>query len=399
MAPSGNAAERQIKTNKNKVTSGIRMKDSINQQAKALDEDCTRCQACVSHCAFLQKNGTPGDIAAVLVTGKAEIDPFACSLCNLCAAVCPAALDPAAFFLDKRRQMVNCDQTSLHAYSSILKYEQRGSSRLFSGSSLPSDCDTVFFPGCTLPGTRPETTWSLYQQLKTDIPQLGMILDCCHKPSHDLGRQDDFLSWFAEMHDLLLRHGVRHIIVACPNCYTIFHEYGQGLTVRTAWDIIAETASELPLPLITAGQITVHDPCPLRDHQDIQQAVRIILLRLGLTIREMDHSRSQTICCGEGGSVAVLNPELAGQWGAMRKMEAGRDLVISYCAGCTAFLARIGLPTIHLGDLLVNPEQALAGKASVARAPMTYLNRIKLKRRLQKAGNLCPEPILAEQKK
>lgn len=94
----------------------------------------------------------------------------------------------------------------------------------------------------------------------------------------------------------------------------------------------------------------------------------------------------------------MLNPELAGQWGAVRQMEAGNDLVISYCAGCTAFLARSGLPTVHLGDLLVNPEQALAGKAPVARAPMTYLNRIKLKRRLQKAGRIVHEPILPEKK-
>ncbi len=381
------------------MASGIRMKYSIMQQAKTLDEGCTRCQACVSHCAFLQKNGTPGDIAAALLAGKAVIDPFECSLCNLCSAVCPVAIDPGAFFLDQRRQVVKRDQPSFKAYSSILKYEQRGSSRLFSCYSLPTDCDTVFFPGCTLPGTRPETAWSLYQQLQKDIPQLGMVLDCCHKPSHDLGRQDDFRRWLAKMHDLLLRSGIRHLIVACPNCYKIFHEYGHGLTVRTAWEIIAETASEPPLVLRSADRITVHDPCPLRDHQDIQQAVRTILLGLGLKIREMEHSGPRTICCGEGGAVAVLNPELAGQWGAVRQMEAGNDLVISYCAGCTAFLARTGLPTVHLGDLLVNPEQALAGKAPVARAPMTYLNRIKLKRRLQKAGQVSPKQIRPEQKK
>jgi hypothetical protein len=76
---------------------------------------------------------------------------------------------------------------------------------------------------------------------------------------------------------------------------------------------------------------------------------------------------------------------MAGKWSEMRKIEAGNDLVITYCAGCAGLLARAGMKVVHLGDLLVNPEKALAGKSSVARAPRTYLNRIRLKRRLQKA--------------
>lgn len=366
----------------------------IHLQAQALHRECTRCQACVGQCAFLQKNGTPGDIGASLLAGASTVDPFDCSLCNLCTAVCPAQIAPGAFFLEMRRQVVDRDQLPLQPYSPILNYERLGSSRLFSWYGLPTGCDTVFFPGCTLPGTRPDTTWSIYQQLKEHIPHLGVVLDCCHKPSHDLGRQQSFLTWFADMRDWLISHGVRHIIVACPNCYKVFHGFGQGLSLRTAWEILAETQetdSDVIHPAIAHGPITVHDPCPLRDHEDAQQAVRTLLSRLGLEVREMRHSRNRTICCGEGGSVVLVNPDMAGKWGVLRKTEAGDDLVITYCAGCAGFLARAGMRVVHLGDLLVNPEKALTEKASVARAPWIYLNRIRLKRRLQRAIQTCQD--------
>jgi len=393
MAPQGNAGEPlttvfppSIKKSETSLFyADTKMKGAVYHQAETLQRECTRCNVCVSQCAFLQKNGTPGDIAASLLAGDPKCDPFACSLCNLCTAVCPAKIAPGDFFLEMRRQVMVRDKLPSRRYNSILKYERCGSSRLFSWYGLPTGCNTIFFPGCTLPGTRPETTWSIYQQLKEAIPHLGIVLDCCHKPSHDLGRQHCFLTWFEDMRDWLIRQGVRHIIVACPNCYKIFQGYGQGLTVRTAWEVLAAIKIEPTHPAIPHGRITVHDPCPLRDHQDVQQAVRKILLRLGLKVREMRHSGKHTLCCGEGGSVDCVNPDMAGKWGKIRKLEAGGDLVITYCAGCAGFLAKAGIKVVHLGDLLVNPEKALTGKASVARAPRTYLNRISLKRRLQKA--------------
>jgi Fe-S oxidoreductase len=362
----------------------------IYHQAQVLHQECTRCQACVTQCAFLQKYGTPGDIAASWLAGDSAANSFECSLCNLCVAVCPAKIAPGNLFLEMRRQVMAHDKLPSKHYTSILKYERRGSSRLFSWYGLPTGCDTVFFPGCTLPGTRPETTWQIYQHLKEQIPHLGVILDCCHKPSHDLGRQQSFLTWFDDMRDGLIRHGVRNIIVACPNCYKVFHGHGQGLTVRTVWEILAETNIHSPYPPMARGRITIHDPCPLRDHQDVHQAVRTILSRLGLKVREMRHSKNRAICCGEGGFVDLVNPDMARKWGDIRKVEAGEDRVITYCAGCAGFLASAGMKVAHLGDLLVNPERALAGKAAVARAPWTYLNRIRLKRKLKKTIKTWP---------
>lgn len=363
---------------------GKQAMSKIRHQAQILDEGCRRCQACVTRCAFLQKNGTPGDIAASLLAGDSTVDPFVCSLCTLCTAICPNGIAPGAFFLEMRRQVVDSNQLSFKPYTAILGYERRGSSRLFSWQGLPAHCDTVFFPGCALPGARLETTWGIYQQLAKQIPHLGMVLDCCHKPSHDLGLQQYFLSKFKAMQDRFVSHGIRHVIVACPNCYKVFQRYGQGLTIQTAWEILAENHINTAPPTLIRGRVTVHDPCPLRDHHPAHQAVRTILTQLGIEVREMRHSRSHAICCGEGGSVGCVNPDMAQRWRTIRKNEAGDNLIITYCAGCTAFLAKAGMRTVHLGDLLLNPEKAFSGKSFGPRPPWTYLNRIRIKKRTQK---------------
>jgi len=39
--------------------------------------------------------------------------------------------------------------------------------------------------------------------------------------------------------------------------------------------------------------------------------------------------------------------------------------------------------TFHVLDLFFDPERTMAGKAKISKAPFTYLNRLKLKKRLK----------------
>ena len=64
---------------------------------------------------------------------------------------------------------------------------------------------------------------------------------------------------------------------------------------------------------------------------------------LGYTIEEMAHNRERSICCGSGGMVPAVAPELAQKMTDFRLSEATHDLV-TYCASCRARLARPGTP-------------------------------------------------------
>lgn len=355
---------------------------SLAALAGEVERNCTRCGACGQDCAFLRKQGTPGELAQSYDLDDTVYQslPFECSLCQLCVAVCPVKLNPTDLFLEMRRELRRRDPLDYAEHAGLLAYEKRGTSRRFTYYAIPANCDTVFFPGCALAGTRSATTLKIYDYLKNYIPSLGIVLDCCLKISHDLGREDYFRAMFGEMKEYLVRSGVKKVIVACPNCHRIFSAYGEELVVSTVYEIIDEHLS--PVKEKVLGTVTVHDPCPLRFSPAVHAAVRSLVAKQGLTVEEMPHHGESTVCCGEGGFVAGLSPDLAAKWKEIRKEEAAGRRMITYCAGCTNQLDGI-TPTSHIVDLLWEPQATMAGKARITKPPFTYLNRLKLKRTLR----------------
>jgi len=356
---------------------------SLQAELKNVSEKCTRCELCQKECEFLRKYGKPKEIAEAYDPSEKVYQsmPFECSLCQLCTSVCPEKIDPAAMFLEMRHERVRRNRGGYPEHRGMLAYEKRGTSKRYTYYAMPEGSDTVFFPGCTLAGTRPGKTFKLYEHLKKGIPALGIVLDCCMKISHDLGREEHFSAMFQEMKTFLVDNGVRNVIVACPNCHRMFKEHGDGLSVKTVYEVLSE--NDLPQAEDFKEVVTIHDPCAVRFEVPAHSAVRSLITKLGLTIEEMPHHREKTLCCGEGGFVERISPDLARGWGATRKEEAKGRRMITYCAGCTNLLNRL-TATNHVLDLLFEPKKTLAGKAKVSRAPITYLNRLRLKSQFKK---------------
>lgn len=354
---------------------------------------CTECGACVQSCAFLQRYGTPKAIAAEhdshLPSHRERA--FACSLCGLCAAVCPERLDPCRLFLALRRMHAADGSLNFRPYRRLLAYEGLGRSALLAWHGTPPGCDTVFFPGCALPGARPEATMGLYRQLRRLLPSVGIVLDCCTKPSHDLGRANFFEAAFFRLRERLLETGICTVLTACPNCTNIFRQYGEGLKVRTVWEVLHAGGLGLDRSRFAWMEVCVHDPCPLREDHQSQAAVRGLLTAGGCTVVEMPHREKRTVCCGEGGAVGCIDPDLAGTWTDLRAREAGNRLLVASCSGCVAMLNR-RTPTVHLVDLLYRPDGVGGGKALAARPPITYWHRLLLKYRLIREVRCATEP-------
>ncbi len=212
-------------------------------------------------------------------------------------------------------------------------------------------------------------------QLRQQIPQLGVVLDCCTKPSHDLGRLDYFQTMFFGLQKILKKKGISKVLVACPNCYRMFREYSD-VEVQTIYEFLT------PLQKSSDGQtLTIHDPCGVRFEKHIHTAVRSLVSKAGFTVEEMKHHGTKTLCCGEGGAVGYLDKELALSWTEQRREEAGDMKVITYCAGCSHYLGRM-MDTCHLLDLLFEPKATMAGTVKVAGSPLTYWNRYGLKKKL-----------------
>jgi uncharacterized membrane protein YdjX (TVP38/TMEM64 family)/Fe-S oxidoreductase len=354
------------------------LRPGLQEQLAATKAGCTNCGECVRDCAFLKKYGTPKSIADSFDAS----DPtsltrsFDCSLCGLCSVVCPEQLDLDGLFLEMRREAVDRGFGDYKEHNPLVTYEKLGTSRRFSLYRLPEGCTTIFFPGCSLSGTRPDGVNKVFAELQKSDPKAGIVFDCCLKPSHTLGREQYVNAMFEEMNSWLTGQGVKEVLVACPNCQVMFDALGHGLKVRTIWEKLAESGL---LPEGASGTVTVHDPCVIRNAQPVHHAVRTLLKKQGLTVEEMPHSGRNTICCGKGGAVDMRNPDLATTWSTLRKKEADGRRIITYCAGCVQALGG-HTPTNHLVDVLFAPQQTLAGKKKGVGAPITYLNRLLLKR-------------------
>jgi uncharacterized membrane protein YdjX (TVP38/TMEM64 family)/Fe-S oxidoreductase len=362
--------------------SGLDVREGLRQELEAVSSTCINCKLCKKECMFLSTYGKPKEIADNYDpdTSQGWEMPFECSLCGLCAAVCPVSVDPSAMFLQMRAEAVDRGKAPFPEHGGLIAYERRGISKKYSYYALPEGCSRILFPGCTLPGTRPRQTLDLFERLRRWDPTLGIVLDCCTKISHDLGRKSFFKSAFEEMRDYLVKRGVHEVLVACPNCYKIFRTHGQDLKARSVYEILAE----VPLHRGNGGGVaSVHDSCGVRKEEQVHAAVRKLSKNLGMDLVEMKHSGVKTLCCGEGGSVGRINPSLSERWGEIRKSESEGRLLITSCAGCGGFL-NAKTPTTHVLDLLYDPKSAVKGKAKVSKPPLTYFNRLRLKKGLKK---------------
>lgn len=345
--------------------------------AQAISADCTQCRACQVRCAFLREQGTPRDLAdQALDGGIGMARAFECSLCGLCQATCPMDLPLPEFFLAMRRAALKNGLASLTPYRSLLSYEAVGASSLFRFVALPPGGDTVLFPGCTFPGAHPRTALALYRHLRAANPALGLVLGCCFKPSHDLGREEFFASRFGTLRATLLARGVRTVVTACPNCFKVFDHYGDGLAVRSVFHDLAANPPQNRIPV--RGTAVMHTPCPLRFEKEIQDNALRLARDSGLDVEKTRQDGFSTSCCGEGGAAGALRPDFAQAWAKSVETGAKGRLVVTACAGCVKFISP-RTPAVHLLDLIFFPQEAVSGTLPRPRGLAAYLHRLRLK--------------------
>ena len=366
------------------VSAVMDISTSLDSSLNTIIADCTECGGCVRQCAFLRRYGNPLQLATQY--REETLSPeviYSCSLCRLCDVHCPEALQIQDMLWLMRCSLVEEGRGPLKQHRRLLAYEKWGLSRLLRFTALPEGADTVFYPGCALVGTRPTQTLKLFELLRKQIPALGVVLNCCAKPSHDLGRFEFFEKVFNSQIANLKARGITTVITACPSCYQVFDRYATEIEVKTIYQVL-ETAAGLQ-KVDAEAEMCVHDPCSTRFQTAVHQSVRSIVEQQGITVGRLKHQGKRTLCCGEGGSAGFVAPEITDRWAEQRAEQAAGRQVITYCAGCVQFLSG-QMDIVHLVDLMLAPEEALSGNAPASKSPFTYLNRLMLKFKLKRNG-------------
>jgi len=85
-------------------------------------------------------------------------------------------------------------------------------------------------------------------------------------------------------------------------------------------------------------KVTYHDPCDLGRASGVYEAPREILRAIpGVELVEMNGNKEQCVCCGGGGNLEMVNPDLSARL-AQAKIEeikaTGTEMVITACQQC-----------------------------------------------------------------
>jgi Fe-S oxidoreductase len=331
-------------------------------ETEKIIESCDDCEACIKNCIFLSHYcDTPRDLARRFQ--QSHLDnieiAYSCTLCGLCKRLCHLNLYPGDMYLEARQNIINTLQAGAlaedFAHKNIIsKLKGIESHQTFSTSSFftynkgPKTRDngthkTVFYPGCALPAYSPELVLKAYRYLRDKIAGAGIILNCCGKPSGNIGDKERFHLIFNNTLKEFSRLGIEEVVTACINCHKIFSE-NSDIKLRTIYEIMIE----MGLPKSISGnkqQISVHDACPARYRPEIRNAVRQIASQLDYEIAEMTFRNEITSCCGAGGCAPCGNSELSNSHTKKRAAQS-KGQIVSYCAHCRESFSSY-LPSLH----------------------------------------------------
>lgn len=361
-------------------------------------ERCLRCQCleCVKVCEYLSSyRGYPKRYIREIYNNEAIVKGQhltnalinSCSLCGLCATVCPNDLDMGQVCKAARAGMVQRDKMPPSAHDFALRdmeFSNGDQFTLFRNEPGMRTSNHLFFPGCQLSGSAPEYVLKAYAYLRENLTKgVGLGLGCCGAPADWSGRADLFREGLHNIIEQWLAMGKPRVITACSSCYAIFKRELPEVDVISLWEVYDRLGLPEGTPTYDGYRVAVHDACATRHEAGLQDHVRRLLGRLGCRVEELEYGRALTECCGFGGLMAAANPGLARKVCDRRAAESETGYV-AYCAMCRDRLASRGKPALHILDLIYGREiDGLAARKDPGYS-QRHENRARLKERFLK---------------
>ncbi len=345
--------------------------------------DC-ECGLCVNDCEFLSSHcSSPKELARQVIADLEGAEvlkmAYSCNICSLCETVCPEKLDTGEMLLEARREAVRRGLGPLPVHKGIISYFNAGVGKAFTLiRSEPGRrrSKRLFFTGCSLPAVAPAHTKRIYEELRRHYPGTGIMMYCCGAPVELLGMDEAF----AGARETILRRaeelGAEELIPACPDCAHTLIENIPELKVRTVWEMLDGVWQ--PPRLREGDRVAIHDSCKTRHQPETCASVRSLIEAGGAEIEEIEYDGEKARCCGFGGMIYPVNPDLSQQITKRRAEESSLPMV-TYCAGCRMALAGAGKESIHILDFLLGENLEAGARAKPPAGLARYLNRLRTK--------------------
>lgn len=324
-----------------------------NRILEKFADQCIQCGVCLNVCDLLNKlDLTLGEIAQAVCQDQATDDIVAivqrCALCGRCGEACLVNLEPSDMIKAARRLLINQGRIDPNDYDVMLVDREwnffsiyRETYDIRFDDLFTPQAEALFFPGCTLACYSPELTRAAFDWLKATGRQVGFSDLCCGNPLDSIGLKAEAEHHLERLRQQLKDSGAHKIITACPNCEAQLMAFLPEIEVQSIYQLMLETGIRLE----GETRLTFHDSCPDRSRGKNPAHVRRLLE--GYPQVEMASRGENTICCGSGGIVSMIDPNLCTTRAQQRMAEyaeTGADTCVTACMACAHRLGRISAP-------------------------------------------------------
>jgi heterodisulfide reductase subunit D len=293
---------------------------------------------------------------------KEEIDyPYLCTLCGRCEMVCPASIDTRDLrvatrgFRAERGEVPSVlnqvSETLTRVHNIVGEPNEDRAMWVEALGEVPKNLyqkersKIVYFVGCVasyFPMTKriPQSFVQILDKAGVDFTLLGKEEWCCGFPLIAAGMKKNIGALIQHNVEKVEEKGAEKVVCACPSCYNTWREeYKSGLEIFHSTQFIKALVNEGKINFKEKKtRVTYHDPCDLGRLSGIYEAPREVLQAIpGVELVEMAGNREQCRCCGGGGDLEMVRPDLSAAI-AQAKIEeikaTGADTVITACQQC-----------------------------------------------------------------
>ncbi len=276
------------------------------------------------------KGNEPEEAPPLAASIIEEDELWACTTCRSCMDHCPVYIEHVDKIIDMRRYQVLMESKFPEELTTTFKGLETNSNPWGMGrdaradwvkeldvpilSDIPGEeIDFLFFVGCIRSYDDrnkkvTEAITRILHHIGAKFAILGMEEGCCGDPARRVGNEYLYQILAQANIETFKRYNIKKILTSCPHCYnTLKVEYPQ---LGFSCDVVHHTEflqesirnGRLKFDHPLNKRLTYHDPCYLGRYSGIYEPPRKILNSIdSLDIREMKHSKIDSLCCGAGG--------------------------------------------------------------------------------------------------
>jgi Fe-S oxidoreductase len=297
-----------------------------------------------------------------------------CTLCGSCRESCPAAIDTRQAFLELREEMRAKGKApeafarlaaNVAASGNVGGFDRETRADWVEELDEPDvvvaaeeEAEIGYFVGCVasfypMVADIPESFARLAELMSLRFAVLGAEEVCCGFPLIGAGMMEEAERLIRQNIERVEQRKIKTLVTGCPSCYhTWTHVYPEvlghelGVEVQHFTQFLLRCVTDGSLDVSELDEldevVTYHDPCDLGRNAGIYDEPRRVITSLpGVTFVEMAHHGKEALCCGGGGNLQSVDPDLTKAIADTRIEEAretGATTLVTACQQCVQVL-------------------------------------------------------------